>query len=264
MHAVVEMTLAQRLATVMVALGSPIGVVALTRLGLRSNVVRTAEIVRDGSLGIEVFNTLTREAAIHSFSNVYHCAWNNGSAGGIWCCGAQEGTPESEAGCCDTTLFNAGFPNGFGSFYAPATELNISAKNTSASSATQSISSSGPSNPVTCSPEANPTASQNAPTSKPQQQSHERAAIGVGVGIPLGVIAFGSLLLLFREHKLRLRAESTAGISNDKRFHQWKRTGRAHLKSQDHNAPQELGDERKQPNELDSQEVHEVAMHGQY
>ena len=264
-HAVLKMTLAHRVATVTVTQGSYIGVAALTRLGLRSNVVRTAEIVRDGSLGIEVFSSLTREAAIHSFSNVYHCAWKNGSAAGLWCCGAQEGTPESDAGCCDTTLFNASFPNkGFGNFFAPATELNISATNTSASSATQSVSSSGLVNPDPCSPGANLTAGQNAPISKPQQQSRERLATGLGVGVPLGVIAFGSLLLLFREHKLRLRAVSTAGIINDKRFNGGERRERALHDSEDHNAPQELEDERKYPNELDSQQVHEVAVHGAY
>ena len=263
-HAVLKMTLAHREATVTVTQGSYIGVVALTRLGLRSNVVRTAEIVRDGSLGIEVFSSLTREAAIHSFSNVYHCAWKNGSAAGLWCCGAQEGTSASGAGCCDTTLFNAGFPKGFGNFFAPATELNISATNTSASSATQSTSSSGPANPDACSPGANLTAGQNAPISKPHQQSRERLAIGLWVGVPLGVLAFGSLLLLFREHKLRLRAVSTAGMINDKRFNAGERRERALHNSEDHNVPQELGDERKFPNELDSQQVHEVAVHGAY
>lgn len=257
MHAVLQVTLAQSLATVIVGVGSYIVVAALTRLGLRSNVVRTAEIVCNGSLGIGISSSLTWEAAIHSFSNLYHCGWNNGSARGLWCCGAQEDTAEGDAGCCNTTLFDPGATGGFQNFFYPATELNISAKNTSASSATESISNSGPSNPVACSPEANPTASQNAPTSKPQQQSHERVAIGIGVGAPLGVIAFGSLLLLFREHKLRLRAESTSGIINDKRFKRGKRTGRGLHKAEDPKAPQELENERKYPNELDSQAVHE-------
>ncbi len=245
-------------------MGSYIVVAALTRVGLRSNVVRNAEIVSDGSLSIEVSSSLTWEAAIHSYSNLYHCGWKNGSAKGLWCCGAQEGTAEGDAGCCNTTLFDPMSTGGFLNFFAPATELNISATNTSASNATQSISNSGPSNPVACSPGANPTTSQNAPTSKPQQQSHGRVAIGVGVGIPLGVIAFGSLLLLFREHKLRLHAESTAGIINDKRLNRGERTGRALYEAEDHNPPQELGHERNHPAELNSQEVHEIAVHGQH
>lgn len=206
-----------------------------------------------------------RDAAIHSFSNVYHCDLNNGSAAGLWCCGAQEGTPESEAGCCNTTLFNPVFTGGFQIFFAPATELNISATNASASNATQGISTPGSSSPFACSPGANLTASQNAPASKPQQQSHERVTIGVGVGIPLGVIAFMSILLLFREHRLRLCAESTAGIINDKRLRGGgKRLGRALPEAEARNAPQELGHEQNYPNELNSQEVYEVATHGSY
>ncbi len=245
-------------------MGSYIGVAALIRLGLRSNVVRNAEIVGDGSLCYEVFSSLTRQAAIHSFSNLYHCGWKNGSAAGLWCCGAQEGSAEGDAGCCNTTLFDPMSTGGFQRFFAPITELNISATNTSVSNTTQSISNSGPSNPVACPPGANITASQNAPTSKPQQLSHERVAIGVGVGIPLGVIAFGSLLLLSREHKLRLRAESTAGIINDKLFSDGKRTKRARHELEDHNAPQKHEHKRKHPNELDSKEVLEVGVHGQY
>lgn len=265
MHAVLKATLARRLATVMVTLGSYIGVAALTRLGPLSNVALTAEMVRAGTLGIEDFSSLTREAAIHSFSNVYHCDLNNGSAAGLWCCGAQEGTPESEAGCCNTTLFNPVFTGGFQIFFAPATELNISATNASASNATQGISTPGSSSPFACSPGANLTASQNAPASKPQQQSHERVTIGVGVGIPLGVIAFMSILLLFREHRLRLCAESTAGIINDKRLRGGgKRLGRALPEAEARNAPQELGHEQNYPNELNSQEVYEVATHGSY
>ena len=254
------MTLTQRLATVLAAMGSYIVVAALTRVGPPSNAVRNAEIVCDGSLCIEVSSSLTREAAIHSFSNVFHCGWKNGSAQGLWCCGAQE-TPD-DAGCCNTTLFDPMSTGGFQNFFAPAAELNTSATNTSASNATQSISTPGSSSSLTCSPGENLTASQNAPTSKPQQQSHERVTIGVGVGIPLDVIAFGSILLLFREHKLRLRAESTAGIINDKPFPGEQRLGRALHEAEARNAPQELGHERKYPDELNSQNVYEVAAHG--
>lgn len=235
---------------------------ALTRLGLRSNVVRHAEIVRDGVLGIKVFSSLTRKAAIHSFSNVYHCAWKNGSAAGLWCCGAQEGAAEDEVGCCNTTLFDPGSLGGFGGFFSPATQSNVSATNTSAPSVTPNTSNARPSNTVVCSASANLTTNQNTPISKPRQQSSERVAIGVGVGISLGVIAFGSLLLLFREHRLRLQAENTAGIINDKRFNEGNRTGRALPVAGNHNAPQELGHEPKRPNELGSQELHEIAAHG--
>ena len=247
-----------------VALDSYIGVAALTRLGIRTNVVGNAEIVRDSGLDMEVFSSLTWEAAIHSFSNVYHCAWNNGSAAGSWCCGAQEGTAEAEAGCCNTTLFDKDSTGGFGAFFASTYESNISATNNFASSTTQSIPSSVPSNQAACSLGANSTASQNAPISKPQQQSRKPVAIGVGIGIPLGVIAFGSLLLLFREHKLRLHAESTAGIINDKRFNKGESTGRALPEAGGHNSPQELGNEPKHPHELNSTEVYEVAAHGQH
>ena len=259
MHVALRVTLVQRLATVMVAMGSYIVVAALTRPGYRSNAANSAEIVRDGSLGIQVSSSLTWEAAIHSFSNLYHCGWNNGSARGNWCCGAQELTPEGIAGCCNTTLFDPLSTGGFQNFFAPATELNVSATNASASNATQSISNSGPSNLVSCSPDP-----RNASIVTPQQQSHERVAIGVGIGVPLGVVAFGSLLLLFREHKLRLRAEGTAGISNDKRFNEEERTGRARHEADGRNAPQELAYKRKHPDELNSQEVYEVAAHGQY
>ena len=202
------------------------------------------------------------EAAIHSFSNVFLCAWENGSAIGDWCCSAQSGSAEAAAGCCDTTLFNKESTGGFGYFFASTYESNISTTNNSASSATQSIPSSKPSNQPACSPRANSTASQNAPITKPQQHSHEPVVIGVGVGIPLGVIAFASLLLLFREHKLRLRAESTAGTINEKRFNEGKKTERAVPEGGNHNAPQELGHEPRLPNELSSQEVYEVAVHG--
>ena len=195
---------------------------------------------------------------------MYHCGWNNGSNTGPWCCGAQEGTAEGDAGCCDTTFFHPESPAGFGVLFARATESNISATNTSPSSATQSISNSGPSNPVSCSPGVNLTVSQNAPISKPQKQSWVRVAIGLGVSIPLGMIASASLLLLFREHKLRHRAESAAGIINDKPFSSGERRERALHESQDHNARQELGKERTHPNELDSRQVHEVAVRGQY
>ena len=230
MHAVLEVIFAQRRATALVALilalGLFIGVAALTRLGLRTNVIGIAEIVRSSGLGVEVFGPLTWEAAIHSFSNVFLCAWKNGSGTKDWCCSGQSGSAEAAAGCCDTTLFDIGVAGGFGSFFVSTYESNISATNNSASSATQSIPSSKPSNQPACSPGANSTASQNAPITKPQQDSHEPVVIGVGVGIPLGVIAFASLLLLFREHKLRLRAESTAGTINDKRFNKGKRTER--------------------------------------
>ena len=274
------------MATVMVNLGSYIGVAALTRLGDRTNVVRNAEIVRDSGLGIEVFSSLTWEAATHSFSNVYHCAWNNGSAAGNWCCGAQEGTAEAEAGCCNTTLFDIDSTGGFGVFFGsayeshvsatnnsastatqgipnsvPSNESHVSATNNSASTATQSIPNSVSSNQAACSLGANSTIGQNTPISKPQQQSREPVAIGVGVGIPLGMIAFGSLLLLFREHNLRLRAESTTGIVNGKRFNAGKSTGRALHEWRNHNAPQELGQEPKHPHELYSREVYEVAAY---
>ena len=247
----------------MVMVGSYIRVAARIRLGLHSSSVNNAEIVRDGNLDIGIFSPLTWEAAIDSYSNVYHCGWNNGSQVGRWCCGGKSDTPESIAGCCSTTLFSPGSPEHleFGGFFTPATELNISATSTSAPSATQSISKSGPSNPVPSSPGANLTTSQNAPISKPQQQSHERVAIGLGVGIPFCLIASGSLLLLFREHKLRLRAESTARIIDDKRFKGGEGSERGLHGSEDHNAPQELENELKDPNELDSQEVHEVAPH---
>lgn len=261
-HAVLEMTLAQRLAIVMVALGSYIGVAALTKLGLRSNVVHNAEIVCDGGLVVEVFSSLTRKAAIHSFSNVYHCAWKNGSSAGRWCCGFPEAAPGDQVGCCDTTLFDPGSMGGFGGFFHPATQSNVSATNTSAPSVTPSTSNARPSNTVVCSASANLTTNQNTPISKPRQQSSERVAIGVGVGIPLGVIAFGSLILLFREHRLRLQAENTAGIINDKRFNEGNRTGRALPVAGNHNAPQELGHEPKHPNELGSQEVYEISVHG--
>ena len=251
------------MATVLVMVGSYIGVAARIRLGLHSSAVNNAEIVRDGNLDIGIFSPLTREAAIDSYNNVYHCGWNNGSQVGRWCCGGKSDTRESIAGCCNTTLFSPGSPEHpeFGGFFTPATELNISATSTSAPSATQSISKSGPSNPVPSSPGANLTTSQNAPISKPQQQSHERVAIGLGVGIPFCLIASGSLLLLFREHKLRLRAESTARIIDDKRFKGGEGSERGLHGSEDHNAPQELENELKDPNELDSQEVHEVAPH---
>ena len=261
-HAVLEVTLAHRKATALVPLGSYIGVAALTGLGLRTNVVRNAEIVRDSGLDIEVFGSLTWEAAIHSFSNVYNCAWNNGSFAGNWCCGAQELTAEAEAGCCNTTLLDIdSTPGGFGLFFGSTYESSVSTTNKSASSATQNIPGSVPSNQAACSLGANSTASQNAPISKPQQQSREPVATGVGVGVPLAVIAFASLLLLFREHKLRLRAESTAGIINDNRFNAGKSTGRALHKGGNHNVPQELGHEPKHPNELGLQEVYEVAAH---
>ena len=99
---------------------------------------------------------------------------------------------------------------------------------------------------------------------QPQRQSRERVAISLGIGIPLGVIAFGSLLLLLREHKLRLRAESTAGIINDKPFNEGKRTGRVLHEMENNNTPQELGHERKHVDELNSQQVYEVATHRQY
>ena len=219
------------------------------------------EIVRDGGLGIEIFSSLTRKAAIHSFSNVYHCGWKNGSAAGLWCCGAQEGTPEGDAGCCNTTLFDPGPMGGFQGFFSPGTQSNVSATNTVASSVTPSTSNARPSNPVICSASANLTTNQNTPISRPRQQSSERVAIGVGVGIPLGMIAFGSLLLLFREHNLRLRAERTTGIINDKRFNAGKSTGRALYEGGNHNAPQELGQEPKHPHELYSREVYEVSAH---
>ena len=253
------------MATAIVVLpGSYIGVAALTRLGLRTNVVGNAEIVRDISLDIEDFRSLTWEAAVHSFSNVYHCAWNNGSAAGDWCCGAQEGSAEAAAGCCNTTLFSQSSTGGFGAFFASTYESNISATNNSASSATQIIPSSVPSNQAACSLGANSTASQNAPKSKPQRQSREPVAIGVGIGIPLGVIAFGSLLLLFRERKLRLHAERTSAIINDRRFNRGERTGRALAEAGSHKLPQELGNEPKHPHELNSKEVYEVATHGQH
>ena len=261
MHAVLEVNLAHRMATVIVNLGSYTGVAALTRLGDRTNVVRNAEIVRDSGLGIEVLSSLTSEAATHSFSNVYHCPWNNGSAIGNWCCGAQEGTAEAGLGCCNTTLFDIDSTGGFGTFFGSAYESNVSATNNSASTATQGIPNSVPSNQAACSLGANSTASQNTPISKPQQQSREPVAIGVGVGIPLGMIVFGSLLLLFREHNLRLHAESTTVIINGKRLHAGKSTGRALHERGNHNAPQELGQEPKHPHELYSRELYEVAAH---
>ena len=244
------------MATVLVTLGSHIGVPALTRLGSQINAVLIAEIVRDGNLDIGISSLLTREAAIHSFSNLYHCGWNNRSAAGLWCCGAEEGTPEGRAGCCNTTLINPVFTGAFA--HTSVSELNDSATNTSASSPTRNISSPGTSNAVPSSPRTSLTAS------KPQQRSHERVAIGLGVGIPLGLIASTSLLLLFREHKLRLRAESMAGILNGERITGGERRDQAIHGSQGHNALQELPDERKHPNELDSRQVYEVAVHGKY
>ena len=156
-----EVTHAHRKATALVALSSYIGVAALTRLGLRTNVVRNAEIVRDSGLGIGVFGSLTWEAAIHSFSNLYSCAWKNGSFAGNWCCGAQEGTTEADATCCNTTLLDIDSTGGFGVFFGSAYESSISATNKSASSAMQSIPSSVPSNQTACSPGANSTANHN-------------------------------------------------------------------------------------------------------
>ena len=260
-HAVLYTMLAQVLATVLVTLGSYIGVAALTRPGLQSNVVPHAEIVRDGGLGIEVFNSLTPKAAIHSFSNVYHCPWKNGSAPGLWCCGAQEVAQQDDSRCYSNTLFTPGL-GAFTGFFIPATQSNVSATNTSTSSVTPNTSNARPSNPVVCSASANLTTNQNTPISKPRQQSSERVAVGFGVGIPLGFIAFGSLLLLFREHKLRLRAENTAGMINDKRFNEGKRNGRALPKAGNHDAPQELGHEPRLLNELSSEEVYEIAAHG--
>lgn len=263
MHAVLEVTLAHRMASALVPLGTYIGVAALTRLGLRTNAVRNAETVRESGPDIGVFGSLTWEAAIHSFSMVFHCAWTNGTSVGNWCCGAQVGSAESAAGCCNTTLFD-NESGVFGHFFASTCESNTLATNNSASSATQSIPNSVPSNQTACSPGANSTANHNTSISKPQQQWHEPLAIDVGLGIPLAVIAFASLLLLFREHKLRLRAESTAGIINDKQFNAGKSTGRALHKGGNHNVPQELGHEPKHPNELGSREIYEVAAHGQH
>ena len=228
--------------TVLVMVGPYIGVASQIRLGLHSSAVNNAEIVRNGNLDIGISSSLTREAAIDSYSNVYHCGLNNGSEVGLWCCGGKSNTSESIAGCCNTTLFYPGSPlePEFGGFFAPATE---------------------PSNPVPSSPGTYLTTIQNAPISKPQQQWHERVAIGLGVGIPFCLIASGSLLLLFREHKLRLRAESTARIINDKRLKGGEGSERGLHGSEDHNAPQELENELKDPNELDSQQVHEVAPH---
>ena len=159
MHAVPEVTFAQRRATALLvlikALGSYIGVAAPTRLGLRTNVIGNAKIVRESRLDVEVCGSLTWEAAINSFSNVFLCASKNGSAGGDWCCGANSGSAEAAAGCCDTTLFNKESTGGFGVFFAPTYESSVSATNKSAPSATQNIPSSVPSNQTACSPGAN-------------------------------------------------------------------------------------------------------------
>lgn len=212
-----------------------------------------------------------KDSATHSFSVVYHCPYVNGSATGLWCCGAQEGSPEANAGCCNTTLFDPMDSGGFQHFFVPEAE-EASTTSTSTVVATLSLSTTLTSATASGSTTSSLSASSGTPTNlsnaqsaakKTSSTSNHDGAIGAGIGVPLGVLLLASLGALFlRERRRRLRAEEPTKKDRSaslQREGEKRDYGFGANELSDQGARQEMGNAPRWPAELNSRQVHEAA-----
>lgn len=192
-----------------------------------------------------------KDIAKKSSSVIYHCPLNNGSARGLWCCGAQEGTAKSENGCCDRTLFDPMASGGFQNFYIPEGAQNPAPVSTSSASST----STAPSSPAD--------ATDAPPVAKTATHGIDRsAAIGVGVGVPVGFLLFLNLAFLFwRERKRRLSAEGVMSKSGNapRKDGRKSKYGRYAEELSEDSSRQEIGCAAKWQRQTYSGEVYEIA-----
>ncbi|KAL8689214.1 MAG: hypothetical protein Q9218_005066 [Villophora microphyllina] len=197
--------------------------------------------------------------ALDSFSNLYPCPDVEGTYTTNWCCGATEGTPESETGCCNTPTFNFDEIGGRGIFFSP--DINKAAALTSitttkASTSTLTFISS------TRIPTQLPTPT---PTPKHSGSSNHDVVIGVGVGAPIAALAFAALaVLLIREHRRRQHAERTTSdlIKSREQAKRLPKSNRPVMGSSyelnDRRWTQELNAAPPDPMELQSRQIHEA------
>ena len=244
--------------------------------GNRQTAAQDAEIVRSRFLPPKSFTPQkdladATTAAIHSFSNVLPCPVNNGSyAGPSWCCGAQEGTEEARAGCCQTTLFTPDF-GVFANAEAvanttdpkPSTLATSSSHTATSPSFVSSPTSSISSEPAFISTSTfTPTQATVGPSSVPAHTSQKSVAVGAGVGVPVGALSlFGLVFLFLRERRRRIHAQKTTDnvyTAAQERAREREGTTAGGYSSRNHILLQELESRQRGPNEIDSREVHEA------
>ena len=225
-------------------------------------------------------------AAVHSFSNLYPCPWNNGSYTVNWCCGAQETAKEGEPGCCDGPLFLQGIgligsviptpapssmsaPSSTPAPPSPRSEAGETADPNAPTPASSSSHLATSSSSVTFSTSPSLSESTLSPTptplkssSNPAQPSHKVLAIGTGIGVPVAVLLlFGLVFLLLRERRRRIRAQKMADDANTAaKMKEGERQSTPAMNCTlcHHHLPQELDGVPHGPKEIDSQAVYEA------
>ena len=210
------------------------------------------------------------KAFIGGFCAIFQCPTTSGTFTSRVCC---SDLTDEKTGCCNNTF---DLNNLWGNWFVPEGEIDGASAIASSLAASQSslITSQSPTAPpISADPSLAsitpssviPPSSSVTPSSKPTVPSKKSAAIGAGIGVPLGAIFLSGLgLFLVKEHRRRLFAEKTVNsIHAANQRGNAKDTQVGNFELGHHPTPQELEYTQTQPVELQSRDVLEAGTHSE-